>query len=96
VSQIGLGTKQVAAQAWSAAWLDILLFISIGGWLWWRKTLVAAGLMLALVVFEYWWLAVRFGRSNTWLATYLCLFLMAVSVHIREPKDDRAKTSAAA
>jgi hypothetical protein len=60
---------------------DILLFVALGTWFWWRRSLSAAGLMLALVAGEYCYLAVTSGRSNTWLTTYLCLFLIGISVH---------------
>ncbi len=45
------------------------------------------GLVLALVAGEYCCLAVTSGRSSTWLATYLCLFLVGISVHGRKAKE---------
>lgn len=66
---------------------DIFLFVALGAWFWWRRTVVAAGLMLALVAGEYCYLAVTSGRSNTWLATYLCLFLVGISIHGGKAKE---------
>lgn len=68
----------------SAVWFGALLFTGLGGWLWWKRSIVAAWLMLGLVAFEYWDVAVTYGRSNTWLVTYLCLFLVALCVHGRK------------
>jgi hypothetical protein len=69
--------------------LDILLFAGFGAWLWWRESPVAAGLMLALVAFEYSYLAysaVEAGKTNSWLGTYLVLFFVAFFAHARKPK----------
>ena len=82
---IGLAT---GVKSWSIL-VDVVLLLGLGVWLWWRRSRVAAGLMLALVAFEYWSLAdkaVTSGASNSWLTSYLVLFLVAFAAHVRSPK----------
>lgn len=55
--------------------MDILLLAAIGAWLWWRRSMIAAGLMAALVAFEYYVLASNTmvsEASNSWL-NYMAL-----------------------
>ena len=44
-------------KSWTSIIVDILLLAAIGAWLWWRRSMIAAGLMAALVAFEYYVLA---------------------------------------
>jgi hypothetical protein len=71
------GAEKVVA----ASVVDVLLLAGLGVWLWWRRSPVPAGLVLALIALEYWYLASTTGRGNTWLVTYLVVFLIALSVH---------------
>jgi hypothetical protein len=64
-----------------AALVDILLFAGIGAWLWWKKSMVAATLMVILVGCEYSVIAYTTGRTNQWLVTYLVIFLVAFAAH---------------
>jgi hypothetical protein len=72
-------------KSWSIL-ADVVLLLGLGVWLWWRRSPIAAGLMLALVAFEYWSLANTSGSSNSWLTSYLVLFLVAFAAHMRSPK----------
>jgi hypothetical protein len=79
----------VAPVTGSASWsgtFDVVLIIGLGTWLWLKRSLTAALLIFVLVAAEYCYLAISYGRSNTWLATYLCLFLVAVSIHVQGRK----------
>jgi len=66
--------------------VDVLLLAGLAAWLWWRRSLVAAGLTLAFVAYEYGYLAYVSGGSNSWLTTYLVLFVVALAAHARKPK----------
>src|SRR5437879_3657424 len=82
---IGLAT---GVMSWGIL-VDVVLLLGLGVWLWWRKSPVAAGLMLALVAFEYSSLANKAatsGASNSWLTSYLVLFAVAFAAHMRSPK----------
>ena len=79
-------------KSWGVS-VDILLFAVIGAWLWWKKSTLAAGLMLALVGFEYGFLvynAIASGKGSTWLVAYPVMFLFALSAHTRRPKEATA------
>jgi hypothetical protein len=70
--------------------VDVLLLAGFSAWLWWRRSLIAAGFMLAMVVFEYSYLAyntVTSATDNSWLTIYLILFLVAFFTHARKPKE---------
>src|SRR5207245_10737224 len=89
---IGLAT---GVKSWGIL-ADILLLVGLGTWLWWRKSVVAAGLILALVVFEYSYLAYdasTSGKSNSWLSTYLILFVAAFAAHGRKPNEAKHRPS---
>ena len=62
--------------------IDVVLLAGLGFWLWWRKSLVAAALTLALVAYEYLFLALS-RPGSTWLRTYPILFLVALLAHGR-------------
>jgi len=82
---IGLVT---GVKSW-AILVDVLLLLGLGAWLWWKRSPVAAGFMLALVGYESGFLAYNAstsGTSNSWLSSYLVLFIVAFAAHMRSPK----------
>jgi hypothetical protein len=83
VSVIGLAT---GATSWMSIRI-ILPLVGLGIWLWWRRSPVAAVLMLALVGFEYWQLAVS-RPDSSWVRTfYPILFLVALVAHGKKARE---------
>jgi len=97
---IGLVT---GVKSW-AILVDVLLLLGLGAWLWWKRSPVAAGFMLALVGYESGFLAYNAstsGKTNSWLSSYLVLFIVAFAAHISKTKgapgqrgEDREKAKA--
>jgi len=66
---------------------DAFLIAALGAWLWWKRSVIAASVMFLSVLFEYCYLAYATGQSNTWLTTYVTLFLIGFVAHVqRQPK----------
>jgi len=66
--------------------VDVAGVVGLGAWLWWRKSRVAATLVIALVSYEYAYLWLNSSGTTIWAWIYPVLFLAAVAAHGRKPK----------